>query len=133
MSGKLQIEFDDSDARDIEALATFLRMTPVDVSHFLASLAGKLSEVILRLPTGKRDEFHRSLARFQDRPSVETPSVLAELFGQAISEYCRNIMNESETASGNQESSEIVDDEELSEFSDELMIRKAELYRRLAR
>lgn len=132
MSGKILIEFDDSEVRCIEALAKSLDMTPIVVPHVLASLAGELSEVILRQPMDKREEFRRSLERFLFRSSHDA-SGCADLIGQTISEHSQQMSNEPEADSVQEGTSDIVDDEELSKISDELMIRKAELYRRLAR
>ncbi len=133
MSGKVLIEFDDSEARRIEALASSLGMTSDEVSHLLASLAGELSEAILRLPSEKRDEFRRSLARFPDHSSrgSSASAVRAE---KPVSELFRIMAVSSEADdSERRDDSDIVDDEELSNISDRLMTRKAELYRRLAR
>lgn len=132
MSGKVLIEFDDSEARCISALASSLEMTSDEVSHFLASLAGELSEAIMRLPSEKRDEFRRSLASFPDQSS-QGKSTWAELSEKVVSVLYRIEAGKTEAQTKRRETSDIIEDDELSKVSDSLMTRKAELYRRLAR
>lgn len=132
MSGKVLIEFDDSEARCISALASSLEMTSDEVSHFLASLAGELSEAIMRLPSEKRDEFRRSLPRFTDH-SKQGKSTWAELSEKVVSVLTRIEAGKPEAQTKRRDTSDIIDDDELSKVSDSLMTRKAELYRRLAR
>ena len=132
MSGKVVIEFDDSQARSIESLAASLDLTPGEVSQLFASLAADLSEAISRMPREKLVEFRAASARLANRSNLGAGG-LAELLEQVFAGNLRNPTGESEAVSELHEASNVVDDGELSKISDSLMIRKAELYRRLAR